>query len=144
MSTTNNNTANYTVENLVSKYREYVKVNGSGDYVEYQDKNGMWHDEWAPIEYLDAERQLLVTIYKKVVGDNAVPSILDALSKFAEDFHHNALDENELSFLIEHFPEVSTFIFDYWRDETNSQRWNYGFERPSQKAMDFLGFDPRW
>ena len=144
MSTTNNNTANYTVENLVSKYREYVKVNGSGDYVEYQDKNGMWHDEWAPIEYLDAERQLLVTIYKKVVGDNAVPSILDALSKFAEDFHHNALDENELSFLIEHFPEVSTFIFDYWRDETNSQSWNYGFERPSQKAMDFLGFDPRW
>ena len=143
MSTTNNN-ANYTVENLVAKYREYVKVNGSGDYVEYQDKNGMWHDKWAPIEYLDAERQLLVTIYKKVVGDNAVPSILDALSNFAEDFHHNALDENELSFLIDHFPEVSTFIFDYWGSETNSKRWNYGFERPSQKAIDFLGFDPRW
>ena len=144
MSTTNNNTANYTVENLVAKYREYVKVNGSGDYVEYKDKNGMWHDKWAPIEYLDAERQLLVTIYKKVVGDNAVPSILDALSNFAEDFHHNALDENELSFLIDHFPEVSTFIFDYWGSETNSKRWNYGFERPSQKAIAFLGFDPRW
>lgn len=144
MNTTNNNIANYTVENLVAKYREYVKVNGSGDYVEYQDKNGLWHDEWAPLEYLDAERQLLVTIYKNVVGDNVVPSILDALSKYAEDFHYNALDEKELSFLVEHFPEVSTFIFDYWGDETNSQRWNYGFERPSQKAIDFLGFDPSW
>lgn len=126
MSTTKNNTANYTVENLVAKYRNYVHEHcpkiACGD--EYQDEDGVWHySEGFYLENFDTEEQLLITLYNRVAGDNADKRIVEALSKYADDFYADALDESELSFLAEHFSDVSTLAFENlhyqgWFDES--------------------------
>ena len=131
MSTTNNN---FTVENLVAKYRNYVNEHCP----QIAGECGL-----EPIDD-DAEEQLLVMLYSRVAGDNADKRILEVLSKYGNDFYVAALNEGEITFLVNHFSEVSSFIFDFFSDESNGKRWNYGFERPSHKTIDFLGFDPRW
>lgn len=111
MSTTNNNTANYTVENLVAKYRNYV-----------DEHCPQLSEECGPVPYKDdAEEQLLVMLYSRVAGENADKRIKEALSEYANDFYIAALDENEMSFLAEHFSDVSTLAFEYFA--SHRKRW---------------------
>lgn len=131
MSTTNKN---FTVEGLVAKYRNFVNEHCP-----------QIADECGPMPIDDdAEEQLLVMLYSRVAGENADKRILEALSKYGNDFYLAALTDEEITFLVNHFSEVSSSIFDFFSDESNGKKWNYGFERPSQRTIDFLEFDPRW
>lgn len=124
MQTVNNN---FTVEALVAKYRNFV-------------------DEHCPKlaeEYLmpinnEAEEQLLVTFYKRVTGGDADPNVLEALSKYADDFYAEALNEKEMTFLANHFSEVSTFIFNYFVDEYYGENVGYLLKRPTQKVYNII------
>ena len=127
MSTTNNNTANYTVENLIAKYYNYV--NGhcpkSSEASEWVDKEGKYHFEEIHMPFspeANVVEQLLVVLYKKVEGDKAQKEILDALSKYADVFYTSALSDNEMSFLCDHYEEVVLYLF------AHREKWNVGIK----------------
>ncbi len=114
MRTANNN---YTVEGLVAKYRNFVKENTPKEYVpsEWQDENGKWHiDDFYALMEPDAEEQLLVSLYKEVLGDQANAKVLQPLSKRLEAFKREAFTEDEYLFLCENFSAVSEYLFDHW------------------------------
>ena len=102
MQTVNNN---FTVEALVAKYRNFVKENCPKNTI----NDGMGAITLTSKD--DAEGQLLVTLYKRVAGDNADQKVLKKLSKYAADFYVDALYEDELTFLTNHFSEVSSYVF---------------------------------
>lgn len=120
MQTANNN---FTVEALVAKYRNFVKENCPKD-PEIMD----------PIDTYP-EAHLLVTLYKRVASENADQNILEALSKYTTAFYANALNEEELDYLANHFSKVSTFIFDNFADDYTTC-W---IGRPSQKVYEIIG-----
>lgn len=130
MQTVNNN---FTVEALVAKYRNFVKENCP--------KELAWDPETgefpAPMDPIDTypEAHLLVTLYKRVAGENADQNILEALSKYTTAFYTNALNEEEMVFLANHFSKVSTFIFNNFADEYTTC-W---IGRPSQKVYEIIG-----
>lgn len=114
---TANNTNNYTVEGLVAKYRNFVKENSPKEYVpsEWQDENGKWHiDDFYALTEPDAEEQLLVSLYKDLLGDQADAKVLLSLSKRLEAFKREAFTEDEYIFLCENFSAVSRYLFDHW------------------------------
>ena len=97
----------FTVENLIAKYRNYV-MNHCEKIREYDEVS----DFLVPIEIsANADEQLLITLYKKVVGDNADAQIVEALSEFAEKFYSEALTDDEMSFLCDRFREVVSYEF---------------------------------
>lgn len=130
MQTVNNN---FTVEALVAKYRNFVD--------EHCPKELAWDPETgefpAPMDPIDTypEAHLLVTLYKRVAGENADQNILEALSKYTTAFYTNALNEEEMFFLANHFSKVSTFIFNNFADEYTTC-W---IGRPSQKVYEIIG-----
>lgn len=105
MQTVNNN---FTVEALVAKYRNFVD--------EHCPKESYWDPKEGnisrPLDPIDcyAEAHLLVTLYKRIAGENTDQNILEALSKYTTAFYTNALNEEEMDFLANHFSKVSTFI----------------------------------
>lgn len=115
---TANNTNNYTVEGLVAKYRNFVKKNtphSIGDTWTRVDRNGNIQSGDV-IGYADpidasADQQLLAVLYKNYAGDNADNRVLDALSCFTDKFHYEAVSDDELSFLIQHFQDVVFYEF---------------------------------
>ena len=114
---TANNTNNYTVEGLVAKYRNFVKENSPKEYVpsEWQDENGKWHiDDFYALTEPDAEEQLLVSLYKDLLGDQADAKVLLSLSKRLKAFKREAFNEDEYIFLCENFSAVSEYLFDHW------------------------------
>ena len=130
---------NFTVENLVAKYRNYVMehCSKSADCSEWQDKNGKWHYE----EYStpispdgDADEQLLVTLYKQVAGNDADERVLAALSKYAEVFYSDALSEEEFSFLCSNFEEAVAFSFSYMQEH----KGRMGFEPVPLEMIDII------
>lgn len=129
MQTVNNN---FTVEALVAKYRNFVKENCP--------KELAWDPETgefpAPMDPIDTypEAHLLVTLYKRVAGENADQNILEALSKYTTAFYTNALNEEEMFFLANHFSKVSTFIFDNFADKY-THCW---IDRLSQKVYEII------
>jgi hypothetical protein len=127
MSTTNNNTANYTVENLIAKYYNYVNEHcpKSSEASEWVDKEGKYHFEEIHMPFspeANVVEQLLVVLYKKVEGDKAQKEILDALSKYADVFYTSALSDNEMSFLCDHYEEVVLYLF------AHREKWNVGIK----------------
>ena len=102
MQTVNNN---FTVEALVAKYRNFVDEHCPKSC----ESDGV--HEFAVPDKDESEEQLLVTLYKKVAGKNADQNILEALSKYADDFYVEALNEEELTFLANHLSEASESIF---------------------------------
>ena len=130
MQTANNN---FTVEALVAKYCNFVKENCP--------KELAWDPEIgefpAPMDAIDTypEAHLLVTLYKRVAGENADQNILEALSKYTTAFYANALNEEDLDYLANHFSKVSTFIFDNFADDYTTC-W---IGRPSQKVYEIIG-----
>ena len=129
MQTVNNN---FTVEALVAKYRNFVKENCP--------KELAWDPETgefpAPMDPIDTypEAHLLVTLYKRVAGENADQNILEALSKYTTAFYTNALNEEEMFFLANHFSKVSTFIFNNFADKY-TKGW---ISRPTQKVYEII------
>lgn len=129
MQTVNNN---FTVEALVAKYRNFVKENCP--------KELAWDPETgefpAPMDPIDTypEAHLLVTLYKRVASENTDQNILEALSKYTAAFYTNALNEEEMDFLANHFSKVSTFIFDNFADKY-THCW---IDRLSQKVYEII------
>ena len=116
---TANNSNNYTVEALVAKYRNFVKENFPQEYVpsEWQDEKGNWHnDDFYAIIDPEAEEQLLVSLYKDVLGDQADAKVLQSLAKRLEVFKREAFTEDEYNFLCKNFSAVSEYLFDHWNE----------------------------
>lgn len=104
MSTTNNNTANYTVENLIAKYREYVKEQCPKQLVPILEENRIVE---VPEDYHSIEL-LMLSLYKSVAGDNADKFIVKVFSECVSQIKNNYVDaftEDEYSFLVKNFSE---------------------------------------
>ena len=129
MQTVNNN---FTVEALVAKYRNFVD--------EHCPKESYWDPKEGnisgPLDPIDcyAEAHLLVTLYKRIAGENTDQNILEALSKYTAAFYTNALNEEEMDFLANHFSKVSTFIFNNFADKY-TKGW---ICRPTQKVYEII------
>lgn len=129
MQTVNNN---FTVEALVAKYRNFVD--------EHCPKESYWDPKEGnisgPLDPIDcyAEAHLLVTLYKRIAGENTDQNILEALSKYTAAFYTNALNEEEMDFLANHFSKVSTFIFNNFADKY-AKGW---IGRPTQKVYEII------
>ena len=129
MQTVNNN---FTVEALVAKYRNFVD--------EHCPKESYWNPKEGnisgPLDPIDcyAEAHLLVTLYKRIAGENTDQNILEALSKYTAAFYTNALNEEEMDFLANHFSKVSTFIFNNFADKY-TKGW---IGRPTQKVYEII------
>ena len=129
MQTVNNN---FTVEALVAKYRNFVD--------EHCPKESYWDPKEGnisgPLDPIDcyAEAHLLVTLYKRIAGENTDQNILEALSKYTAAFYTNALNEEEMDFLANHFSKVSTFIFNNFADKY-TKGW---IGRPTQKVYEII------
>lgn len=129
MQTVNNN---FTVEALVAKYRNFVD--------EHCPKESYWDPKEGnisgPLDPIDcyAEAHLLVTLYKRIAGENTDQNILEALSKYTAAFYTNALNEEEMDFLDNHFSKVSTFIFNNFADKY-TKGW---IGRPTQKVYEII------
>ena len=118
MSTQNNN---FTVENLVAKYRDYVDEHcpKSYDVSEWVDKEGKAHFEefHTPCSpEANAGEQLLIVIYKTIAGDNVQKDIVNALSQFSNAYYPNVLSEDEMAFLCKNYKETVEYLFVH-RDE---------------------------
>ena len=114
---------NFTVENIVAKYRNYVNEHCPKSYTVFFGEDGESIDEdWLPTtpESGNADEQLIVTLYKKVTGNNADLQIVEALSQYAEMFYDEALTEEEMSFLCDQFSEVVSYEF------THRNEWFFG------------------
>ena len=134
-----NNNSNFTVENLVAKYRNYVAENCPKEYFcdEYKDKDGKWHTSEGYMPFSpdgDADEQLIVTMYKQVAGNNADERVLNALSKYAETFYSNALTEEEFSFLCSNFEETVAFSFSYIKEH----KGRMGYEPVPSEMIDII------
>lgn len=129
MQTVNNN---FTVEALVAKYRNFVD-----EHCPKSCESDGVHEFLSPCN-ADVEEQLLITLYQKVAGVNADQRILEALSKYAVDFYHNAFNEREMAFLVNHFAETSTFIFDNLGKLSFWNKFQMLHESPTPEIRNFL------
>ena len=132
MSTQNNN---FTVENLVAKYRDYVDEHcpKAYDVSEWVDKEGKAHFEefHTPCSpEANAGEQLLTVIYKTISGDNAQKDIVDALSQFSNAYYPNVLSEDEIAFLCKNYKETVEYLFAH-RDE-----WTAGIKYHLNKISE--------
>ena len=104
MSTANNNTANYTVENLIAKYREYVNEHCPKQLIPIPEENRIVE---VPDNYHSIEL-LMLSLYKSVAGDNADKFIVKVFSECVSQIKNNYVDaftEDEYSFLVKNFSE---------------------------------------
>ena len=129
MQTVNNN---FTVEALVAKYRNFVNEHCPKESY-WDPKEGNISGPFDPIDCY-AEAHLLVTLYKRIAGENTDQNILEALSKYTAAFYTNALNEEEMDFLANHFSKVSTFIFNNFADKY-TKGW---IGRPTQKVYEII------
>ena len=98
MRTANNANSNYTVENLVAKYRNYVNEHCPTWFDDYDGE--VYPDTFGSME------TLLLSLYIKFAGDDADTFILKALERYAHyysDYYKDALTESEFAFLAENF-----------------------------------------
>lgn len=118
-----NTQSNFTVENLVAKYRNYVNEHCPKSWNLVFDEDGKPFEVEEPtLPDGNADEQLIVTLYKKVTGNNADMQIAEALSQYAEKFYSEALTEEEMSFLCKHFSEVVSYEFTH----RNEWCWSSG------------------
>ena len=129
MQTVNNN---FTVEALVAKYRNFVDEHcpKSCEFDGVHEFDMPYNDE--------AEEQLLATLYKRVAGENADSNILEALSKYTEEFYAKGLNETELTFLTNNFAEVSTYIFSYFADKYYGEHLGSLLNKPTKKVNEII------
>lgn len=106
------------IDTLVDKYRNYINEHCPKAYDLSMGEDGDALEIYTPISPDgNADEQLIITLYKKVTGNNADVQIVEALSQYAEKFYDKALSEEEMSFLCENFSAVITYEFlvrDQW------------------------------
>ena len=129
MQTVNNN---FTVEALVAKYRNFVD-----EHCPKSCESDRVHEFAMPYND-EAEEQLLATLYKRVAGENADSNILEALSKYTEEFYAKGLNETELTFLTNNFAEVSTYIFSYFADKYYGEHLGSLLNKPTKKVNEII------
>ncbi|MGO5200250.1 sensor histidine kinase [Prevotellaceae bacterium LCP21S3_C11] len=129
MQTVNNN---FTVEALVAKYRNFVD-----EHCPKSCESDGVHEFAMPYND-EAEEQLLATLYKRVAGENADSNILEALSKYTEEFYAKGLNETELTFLTNNFAEVSTYIFSYFADKYYGEHLGSLLNKPTKKVNEII------
>ena len=129
MQTVNNN---FTVEALVAKYRNFVD-----EHCPKSCESDGVHEFDMPYND-EAEEQLLATLYKRVAGENADSNILEALSKYTEEFYAKGLNETELTFLTNNFAEVSTYIFSYFADKYYREHLVSLLNKPTKKVNEII------
>lgn len=129
MQTVNNN---FTVEALVAKYRNFVD-----EHCPKSCESDGVHEFAMPYNN-EAEEQLLATLYKRVAGKNADSNILEALSKYTEEFYAKGLNETELTFLTNNFAEVSTYIFSYFADKYYEEHLGSLLNKPTKKVNEII------
>lgn len=129
MQTVNNN---FTVEALVAKYRNFVD-----EHCPKSCESDGVHEFAMPYND-EAEEQLLATLYKRVAGENADSNILEALSKYTEEFYAKGLNETELTFLTNNFAEVSTYIFSYFADKYYREHLVSLLNKPTKKVNEII------
>lgn len=124
--------SNFTVEALVAKYRNFVDEHcpKSCEFDGVHEFTMTYNDE--------AEEQLLATLYKRVAGENADSNILEALSKYTEEFYAKGLNETELTFLTNNFAEVSTYIFSYFADKYYGEHLGSLLNKPTKKVNEII------
>lgn len=121
MRTANNN---YTVENLVAKYRNYVKEHCP----KICEECGL-----VPVRPDgNADEQLLVTLYNSVAGKKADHQIISALAKYAEKYKQAALEKEEYAYLCENFKEFVSYEF------AHRSEWAGGFIVGGSVPSQFL------
>ena len=134
MRTANNN---FTVEGIVTKYRNYVKEHcpKSAESSEWQDKDGQWHyKEYGTPIHDAADEQLLITLYKKIKEHDADERVLSSLKKFADDYYRDALTADEIAFLCNHFSEVVSYEF-------SDRKWvgtSSGYSKPIPERLKWV------
>lgn len=123
---------NFTVEALVAKYRNFVD-----EHCPKSCESDGVHEFAMPYND-EAEEQLLATLYKRVAGENADSNILEALSKYTEEFYAKGLNETELTFLTNNFAEVSTYIFSYFADKYYGEHLGSLLNKPTKKVNEII------
>lgn len=123
---------NFTVEALVAKYRNFVD-----EHCPKSCESDGVHEFAMPYNN-EAEEQLLATLYKRVAGENADSNILEALSKYTEEFYAKGLNETELTFLTNNFAEVSTYIFSYFADKYYEEHLGSLLNKPTKKVNEII------
>jgi hypothetical protein len=116
-------TNNFTVESLVTKYRNYVSKHcptskqALNDWI---DEDGKIHfEDWVNIPIQpdsNADEQLLVVVYSAVAGNDVDSKIVEALSIYADKFYKDALSEEEFSFLCSNFKEFVSYEFSHMKE----------------------------
>lgn len=102
---------NFTVENIVAKYRNYVKEHCSMICTLVEGSNGVEELDAPDSPSGDADVQLLIYLYSIKAGEKADKSIVDALSKYKDVFYKNALNDEEINYLCNHFTEYVSYEF---------------------------------
>ena len=107
----------FTVENLVAKYRNYVAEHCPKEYVVGEGNDGKLAEDYIPFSPdRNSDEQLIVSLYHKVYGEEADKEILMALAHYEEVFNKDALTDNELTYLCEHFRDVISYEFEHRSD----------------------------
>ena len=107
MRTANNN---YTVENLVAKYRNYVKEHCPKHLAVYPVNDKIVEEE-VPNE-TGAIEALLLSLYVCSAGTSANKYVLKALNAYADlykQYYKDALTKEEYTFLAKHFGEIMDY-----------------------------------
>ncbi len=136
---TTNNSTNYSVKELVAKYRNYVFENAPQKDVTH------WHKEikTMPISNEDwfPDFQLIYKLYYTIIGVSADEQ---HNHYYAKHFCKDALTENEFAFLCNHFSEAIEELF------TNGVHWGgskaeYDYLYSDSKVLELIkeNFQPK-
>ena len=125
---------NFTVENLIAKYRSYVKENCPKHWEYDGVKEFLAPDS---VEKADADEQLIATLYKKVAGISADERITGILSKYSEVYYDGVLTEEEMSFLCSNFEEAVDVTFSHI-EENDIFLLRRALHRKDRRIIDFV------
>jgi len=130
---------NFTVENLVAKYRSYVWTNSPKQSTGFRqvDDGKYVEDYFVPVfPDIYVGEQLISALYIAVAGEKADREVVETLSKYVEVFHKykEVFSEEEFSYLRDHFGEFVTYMFEH-RGNWGFSDLNYG---PSEKVVGLI------
>lgn len=137
MTTTNNN--NYSVKDLVAKYRNFVIENAPKETGRVAEELKAEDGLSVPQSDLDwfPDYQLIITLYNTVAGEDADKQVQQVLSKYADRYYKNALTTEELDFLCENFSDTIDELLEEGLFLWNGDKCHYKqlFSRPKRLEL---------
>ena len=111
MTTTNN--TNYSVKDLVAKYRNFVIENAPTKTDRIAEELKIEEGLRIPLSSLDyhPDYQLIITLYNAVAGDKADKQVQQEMSNYANQYYKDALTTEEFYFLCENFSDTISELF---------------------------------